>query len=216
VPKAADGEIQHHGEGTTHHTSKLTARLSPIFDKLWIMGSDARTCATGIENALTERGLISLSQRKHDPKKHLRDLQAKASKAKPPKLAEAWKPFQAAFDAASEAEIATFESVAIDGVSLRVIYGAPRLDVAWKPFAEAWNDATKKERSEFIANNAAGKSLLALVEHERDRGAPGGSGREIHRTVQPDPQKAQEHVEPPVAAAPAPPQATEATEAANG
>lgn len=89
MPKSS-APLEHHGDGNvTSQQQVLAKRLDPLFDALWL-GLEPRENAAKIENVLAERNVIAVSDRKRDPKKHLRDLKEKAPKVKPPKIADAW------------------------------------------------------------------------------------------------------------------------------
>jgi hypothetical protein len=86
VPKTTE-PIRHYGDGTPKHLD-LAKKLDPLFDALWL-GREPRENAAKIENVLAERNVISVSDRKRDPRKHLRDLQEKARTTKASKKAAA-------------------------------------------------------------------------------------------------------------------------------
>lgn len=92
--------VEHHGDGGDNKKQQdMLKRLDPIFDELWL-GANPRENATKIENLLAERNFIPVSDRKRDPRKHLRELQAKAPKEN--SLGTAWGKLREAMAAAAD------------------------------------------------------------------------------------------------------------------
>lgn len=164
VPKTTE-PIRHYGDGTPKHLD-IAKKLDPFFDALWLISADARENATKIENALAERNIIPVTDRKRDARKYLRDLKEKAPKKRNPEraAANAWLDMKDAWLALSGMEQDAFAEVyfkANDDL-LRGLY------VRTKALAERNRSANFAELAAFEANKTrdSGRQKGSIISDE--------------------------------------------------